>query len=104
MTNQPSLDQLAERAPMHADNLRRLRGMFIGQIAEDHVLRDAAEHLEDFHTANQAQRERLAQHEKDLADAAVELPVPLPEPGTIAAKMLRANLLLRAERQNSRRN
>ena len=37
----------------------------------------------------------LAQHRADLKAAAGELAVPIPEPGTVVAKLLRANSLLR---------
>jgi hypothetical protein len=40
----------------------------------------------------------LATHERDLQDAAGELMIPIPEPGTSAAKLLSANALMRAER------
>lgn len=46
-------------------------------------------------TALRAENER---HNKDLADAAGELPIPVPMPGTDGAKLIRANALLRAER------
>lgn len=37
----------------------------------------------------------LAQYRQDLKDAAGKLAVPMPEPGTDMAKLLRANVLLR---------
>lgn len=40
----------------------------------------------------------VAKHRKDLADAAGELLLPIPEPGTPMAKMMRANRLMRDER------
>ena len=41
----------------------------------------------------------LAVHEKDLAAAAGECTVPIPEPGSHLAKLLRANVRLRNEKQ-----
>lgn len=46
--------------------------------------------------------ELLQAHHKDLADAAGELMVPMPEPGTTMAKLLRANRLMRKERDDAR--
>lgn len=47
--------------------------------------------------ALQAERDALA---RDLADAASDFPVPLPEPGSDMAKVITANRLLRAERDD----
>lgn len=44
-----------------------------------------------------------AQSLRDLAEAAGELLVPLPEPGTPVAKLLAANVILRRENENLRR-
>lgn len=45
----------------------------------------------------QGLRAEVERHEADLRDAAGDLPVEVPRPGTEAAKLLRANRLLRAE-------
>jgi HAMP domain-containing protein len=47
--------------------------------------------------------EDLKIHTQDLQDAAGELMVSLPKPGTEAAKMLRANRLIRKERDEALR-
>jgi hypothetical protein len=47
-------------------------------------------------------RARLDRHEADLAEAAGELMVPLPEPGSVAAKLMRANTIMRRERDTLR--
>lgn len=39
-----------------------------------------------------------SQLEQDFVDAAGELRIPIPEPGTVAAKLLAANILLQKER------
>lgn len=44
---------------------------------------------------NQRLRDLVAARDRDLADAAGDLPVPVPEPGTPEAKLLAANVLLR---------
>ena len=46
-------------------------------------------------------RAQIAAHETDLADAAGKLLVPIPMPGTETAKLLRANVLLRRERDDA---
>ena len=46
---------------------------------------------------NQSLRERLAARERDLEDAAGDLPVEIPEPGTPLARVLAANALLRRQ-------
>lgn len=45
---------------------------------------------------------RLEQLERDFKDAAGDLPVPLPEPGTDMAKLVAANALLRREKERVR--
>ena len=54
-------------------------------------------------TARDALRTRLAQMETDIRDAAGELRVEMPQPGTVTAKLLSANVLLRRERDAARR-
>jgi len=49
-----------------------------------------------------ALRTRLAQMETDIRDAAGELRVEMPEPGTPMAKLLSANVLMRRERDGLR--
>ncbi len=56
--------------------------------------------LRDAYAALNSASDRLAAHEAELAAAAGELLVSLPTPGTDAAKLLTANVLLR--RENSR--
>jgi hypothetical protein len=56
--------------------------------------------LRDAYAALNSATDRLAAHEAELAAAAGELLVPVPTPGTDAAKLLTANVLLR--RENSR--
>lgn len=91
MSPQPTLDQLAEQAATSLWAGARLPRL---QVLE--LIRDAMLSYAD--AATQAQRERQAQHEADLKAAAGEVLVPIPEPGTDASKMLRANRLLIAER------
>lgn len=67
--------------------------------APEEVLALVAE-LRDAYAALNSASDRLAAHEADLAAAAGELLVPVPTPGTDAAKLLTANVLLR--RENSR--
>jgi len=44
------------------------------------------------------QAAELAKHEKDLEDAAGAFPIALPAPGSVEAKLLRANCILKGER------
>lgn len=67
--------------------------------APEEVLALVAE-LRDAYAAINSATDRFAAHEADLAAAAGELLVPVPTPGTDAAKLLTANVLLR--RENSR--
>lgn len=46
---------------------------------------------------------KLAQHEQDLKDAATDLMVPMPEPGSQDAKMMHANVMMRHQRDVARR-
>lgn len=55
------------------------------------------------HQVKRAERERDALR-ADLASAAGELKVPIPEPGTDASRMLLANVLMRRERDAARRD
>lgn len=48
-----------------------------------------------------AQAKELARHRKDLQEAAGELVIDFPAPGSVEAKLLRANVLLRAERDEA---
>lgn len=57
--------------------------------------------MESEREAQQA-RAKLSLALKDIADAAGELMVPLPEPGTLTAKLLAANSILRRERDMAR--
>jgi len=45
--------------------------------------------------------ERVAEHENDLAEAAGALMVPMPEPGTDMARVMKANALIRGERDGA---
>ena len=56
--------------------------------SDSRILGDAADRISELEA-------KLAVHEQDLADAAGELKVPLPEPGSMVAKLLHANVMLR---------
>lgn len=49
-----------------------------------------------------ALREQLEAMQKDMEEAAGELPMPIPEPGTDMAKLMSANILLRRENERLR--
>jgi len=63
--------------------------------------------VEDNYTENVKQyvmqlEKSLDVHMQDLVDAAGELMVEMPEPGTVVSKLLRANNLMRRERDAAR--
>lgn len=63
-----------------------------------HAANDRVAQLETQVSILQAE---LAKHEQDLADAASELMVPVPEPNTLVASLVRANRILRSEKANA---
>jgi len=60
------------------------------------ILADAAEEIEKL-------RAEVSIRDRDLSDAAGEMVVPIPEPGTVEAKMMIANRLLKAELEAERK-
>ena len=65
------------------------------KMASDKVEQDLRDQITELQNIVVRQSNKLAAHEKDLADAAGELKVPLPEPGSMVAKLLHANVMLR---------
>ena len=54
---------------------------------------------EELWNENRENTAKLSKHEKDLADAAGELLIDIPAPGTDTAKLLHANRMLHYERE-----
>lgn len=92
---------------MVLENMRRRAVYFrtSGQERLDGMTRDNTRLLGKVRTA-EAERDKARsvanQLARDLEDAAGELAVPLPEPGTTMAKVISANLIMRRERDAAR--
>ena len=74
------------------------------QLAATRVQIDAVmQHYHDECAEAHRVRATIERHEADIAAAAGELLVPIPVPGTVTARLLRANILLRRERDDAAR-
>lgn len=86
-----------------ANDLRKELAAKLMEVAGVNVDRNAwrrAAH--EAMTERDAARAKLAAALNDTADAAGELLVPIPEPGTMVAKLLAANAIMRRERDDAR--
>ena len=93
----------AERCHAHADDYsEHCEHNWQRPVGAPEVVLALVAELRDAYAALNSATDRIAAHEADLAAAAGELLMPVPTPGTDAATLLIANVLMR--RENSRFN
>lgn len=85
---------------MSADQITQERiAIFRRRAHNGKITADEIDHILDALTAYRAEVQALR---KDMEDAAGELLIEIPEPGSVASKMLMANVLMRRERDTLR--